>query len=360
MARRDALLTQLEAIAAEFEPRLREAFMAAVESIRSEVILADMVERIAAGDLEGALRTVSLDPAAFQGFQEVIRQVYIAGGQAAMDGIAATLRRSGARVSFRFNVRSPRAEAWLAEVSSQLVTAITQDQRAAIREALREGMEAGRNPYTVARSIVGTYNRQRRRREGGIIGITAVQRRYVSNTDPNYPPGARQQLLSGDPEMMKAYLTRERRDRTHDRTVARAIREGRALTPSEVDKIVGRYADRLLGLRGDTIARTEMMGALSGASREGVEQVVDTGRVQRQFITKRWRTVRDARVRDSHRHLEGAVVGLDERFSNGLRHPHERGAPARETVACRCMVTHSVDYLAQAGLAPVARQTEPA
>ena len=48
--------------------------------------------------------------------------------------------------------------------------------------------------------------------------------------------------------------------------------------------------------------------------------------------------------RDSHAALDGARVTLGEAFANGLRHPHEPGAPASEIVNCRCRnVAHFID-----------------
>lgn len=87
--------------------------------------------------------------------------------------------------------------------------------------------------------------------------------------------------------------------------------------------------------RAQTIARTETVGALNegeflAASERGVMQ------------SKRWLSQRDGRVRDSHASAESdAWIGIDGTFSNGLRYPHEAGAPANETINCRCTLLYS-------------------
>jgi hypothetical protein len=60
-----------------------------------------------------------------------------------------------------------------------------------------------------------------------------------------------------------------------------------------------------------------------------------------QQIDKVWLSVRDSKVRDSHRHADGQAVGLDDLFIvNGslLDAPGDstHGAPIGETIRCRC------------------------
>lgn len=87
------------------------------------------------------------------------------------------------------------------------------------------------------------------RREGGLIGLTTAQGEYVAR--------ARQELLSGEPDQFKRYLERGRRDRRFDRTVLKALKEGKPLRAETADGIASRYADGLLKLRADTIALHE-------------------------------------------------------------------------------------------------------
>jgi SPP1 gp7 family putative phage head morphogenesis protein len=54
---------------------------------------------------------------------------------------------------------------------------------------------------------------------------------------------------------------------------------------------------------------------------------------------KRWNTVADNRVRDTHKRLHGEVKLLDEKFSNGLRYPGDEKGSAEEVVNCRCYIS---------------------
>lgn len=337
--RRPTLRERLDAIANDLEPRTRDAFFAAVQDIVSRAELGRLVRALERGDIEGALRAVNLDPAAFRDLEEVLRRAYARGGDAAVDTMPSLPSPDGGALVIRFDVRNPRAERFLAGYSSQLVTRVVEDQREAIRSTLRSGMEAGRNPRNVGLDVIGRINRATGRREGGIVGLTAQQAGYVEN--------ARAELLSGDPDVMRSYFDRERRDRRFDRAVQRAINQGRALSQADTAKIVGRYSDSLLQLRGETIARTEMLTSLNAASREAYEQAIDTGAIQRQNVKKIWRTARDARVRDSHSVLAGQARPMDERFGNGLLYPGEPGAPASEVINCRCIAEHRIDFLAE-------------
>lgn len=87
--------------------------------------------------------------------------------------------------------------------------------------------------------------------------------------------------------------------------------------------------------RARTIARTESVGALN----EGAWEAAQTAGAMR---SKRWLSQADGRVRDSH--VDAANEGwvaIDAVFPNGLRYPHEPGAPAAEVIQCRCTLLYS-------------------
>ncbi|MEM7675135.1 MAG: phage minor head protein [Myxococcota bacterium] len=322
---------------------MRAAFLAAVQDLVDGAEIGRISDALQRGDIEAALQAVNIDPAAFDVVGEVFREGFVAGGVAAAATITGVKAPDGSALVFRFGVRAPRAERFLAEESSRLITRLTEATFEAVRASLVTGMQQGRNPRSVALDLVGRKETQAGRRRGGIIGLTARQEAYVA--------AARAELISGDPEQMRAYLGRAdtMRDRRFDRTVLKAIREGRALDAATVNKIVGRYADNHLRLRGETVARTEILQAMNMSTREAYEQAIDTGAIARQEVKKVWRTASDARVRDPHGAINGTVVGIDERFGNGLLHPHEPGAPASEVVNCRCTTEYRIDFLARLG-----------
>lgn len=230
--------------------------------------------------------------------------------------------------------------------SSRLVGEITGDQRELITARLTANMEAGVSPRSAALDIVGRVNRATGRREGGIIGLNSVR---IDAVDRAYA-----ELVSGDPALMRNYLTRTLRDRRFDPTVMAALRDGRPVRAEDAAKIAGRYADKHLYRRGEDIARTELLGSLHAAQDEGLAQLVESGRLKDEQITRTWDAQNDSATRDSHRAMDGQRVrGQNSAFLTGhghqMRFPGDRslGAPADEVVKCRCRVSVSINFLAE-------------
>ena len=221
---------------------------------------------------------------------------------------------------------------------------ITNDTRELVRNTILQGVQEGQGADKIARDLVGRLNRATGKREGGLLGLTSLQAGYVGK--------ARQQLLSGDPEQLREYLKRGRRDARFDRMVLKAIRDGKPLKQADVDKVTGRYADRLLQLRGDTIARNEVLAALHAGQAEGMQQLIDSGKVRADQITKTWGATGDGRTRDSHMAMDKQSVAWGQPFVTPLgykmQHPQDTslGAPPSETIQCRCFMQVKVNYLA--------------
>lgn len=323
---------QIDRLLDQLEPRAARAFARAVAGIRSRARLAELEAAIVAQDLDRAVRAAGLTPAAWVEVTEESRLAYLQGG-------ALMAADAPSRFGFSFDLNNPRAQTWLANHSSELVTYIMEDQRAMIRSTLAAGFEQGRNPRSVALDIVGRVDSVAKRRTGGLVGLTQQQAGYVNR--------ARQQLENLDPE----YFTRQRRDRRFDRQVQRAIDEGKPLTAAQVNKITGRYSDRLLNLRGENIARTEMLGSLNEGLDEALRQVVDEGLVEPGGVRRIWDATGDSRTRPDHVAAEGQEVGLDEPFIVGgesMMHPGDFGASPGNVINCRCAVRQRVDWIAQA------------
>ncbi len=332
----------IEALLDTHEAGVKKAFLDAIADIVNAIVLRTVVERLEKGDIDGALAALQLDAAAFARLELALSDAYNGGGLATVGNMPKVTDPQGHRVVFRFSVRNPAAEAWLRDHSSELVTRIVEDQRVAIRLALSEGLERGQNPRATALEVVGRVNRATGRREGGIVGVTAAQERYVAR--------ARQELLSGDPTQLRAYLDRERRDKRFDRTVLAAIRSGKPLPADAVARMIARYADRLLDLRGEMLARTETMIALGKSRDDAIRQQIEAGKIREEDVTKIWRSAGDNRVRHTHRSLNGKSVPLDGTFHSVsgavLRFPGDPQAPIAEISGCRCRVEYKVDYFA--------------
>lgn len=332
----------IEELLETYGERLRLAFLAAIDDIRNGIVLRVIVERLERGDVSGAIEAMHLDAEAFSRLELAIAEAYNAGGAATVENLPRLTDPEGNRVVFRWGVRNPEAEAWLRDHSATLVTRIVDDQRDAIRTALTEGLTRGDNPRRTALDVVGRISRATNRREGGIIGLTAAQERYLQ--------AARRELLSGDPDLLAHYLTRGRRDKRFDRSVTKAIREGKPLDRELVDRMLGRYSDRLVELRGEMLARTETMIALGKSRDDAIRQQIASGKLVVDDVTKIWRSAGDSRVRHTHRVLSGKTAPMDGYFQSPsgamLKHPGDPSAPVHEISGCRCWLEYKVDYFA--------------
>ncbi len=313
----------------KYGPEIAAAFRESINDLRSGADIQRVILALERGDLEDALKALHLDRAAYEPLEAKIREAFISAGQAT----AQTLPKAVA-IGFRFNVGNPAAEAWLRSHSSDLVTGILDDQRAAVREALASGMARGAHPRAAAMDIVGRVSSATGLREGGILGLSGPQRTYVES--------ARLELASSDPKMLAHYLTRGRRDRRFDRSVLKAIREGRALDPAMAAQAVASYRNRLERLRAEVIGRTEALTSVRTAKQETYRQLVASGAVDEADVKKTWLSAGDRRVRHTHAALDGQQVGLNDNFTSPsgalMLHPGDtsQGAGAEEVIACRC------------------------
>lgn len=333
---------RFEILVRQFEPVIRSAFLVIIDDITSNIVLRRIVERLERRDVDGAIRALGIEQSAYSPLAEALRQAFNGGGVATVEQMPVLKDPEGHRVVVRWDMRNVEAERWLAEHSGTLITRIVEDQRQAISATLVEGLARGDNPTHTALNIVGRVNRVTGRREGGVIGLTAAQSEYVARS--------RQELLSGEPDQLRNYLTRGRRDKRFDRTVTAALRDVKPLPADMVARITGRYADGLLKLRADTLALHETFTALNEAKMQAWRQAIDKGVVRAGILTKTWHDSRDGRVRHTHRAMNGQKVGFDEAFVSPsgarLRYPHDPSAPTSETLGCRCWMNVKVDYVA--------------
>lgn len=92
------------------------------------------------------------------------------------------------------------------------------------------------------------------------------------------------------------------------------------------------------------VARTETGRALSQAGLDSATVAKDNGL----DMKKRWYATKDTRTRDTHRHLDGQTVGIDENFhSSGCVGPAPKlfvgVASAKENINCRCKLLYYID-----------------
>jgi hypothetical protein len=320
-----------------WDPKVRQAFLDSISNVRSRAQVDQIAKMLEAGDVEGALRAVGLDPVSFRPFDKTFEAAFDAGGTHTAAVVPALTEASGLKTVFQFNIRNPAAESWLRTYSSQLVTDILADQRTMIRNALAAGMQAGANPKATALDLVGRIGASGQR-EGGLIGLTDTQAGWVRNYAS--------ELASDNPA---AALTRSLRDARFDATVLKAAQDKMPLSRDLIDRMVTAYKNRALRNRAETIARSETITALHQAQELAMQQAIGSGVVSHEHVGGTWRTANDSKVRDAHRELDGKFAKIGVAFQSSLgsiRFPGDPLASVANTANCRCYREVKIDYLA--------------
>jgi len=318
-----------------------DAFLEGVNDLTTRAQVERVVVALTAGDIDGAIAALNLDPVAFNRMIDAIEASYAAGGAATADSLPKR-DPDGVALLLRFDDRNPRAEAWLRDKSSTLVTRIMDEQRQGIRQALTDGMVRGDNPRRVALDVVGRIDRATGRRTGGVIGLTPQQERFSRS--------AADELASGDPAQLRHYLTRELRDRRFDRTIAKAIREETPVPAETASRALVQYKNRLLRYRGELIGKVEVFTALAEARDEAYQQLVDKGRVSPADIVKTWRHFASENPRVQHIAMQGKKARLNQPFvlpdGTTMRFPHDERAPIKHRAGCKCQADYRIDWSA--------------
>lgn len=332
MGNRRRLQNRLAALLKQYDAEIERAFLEAIRSKANSINLAELTAAIEARDFNRAVNIAGLTRADLFPFDQSITGAYVAGGQTVAAAAPAFA------VSFGFDGRATRAEAWARGHVGGLVTNIVDEQLDMLRETIGDQLAAGVNPRKVAVQIAGPVLNGSR--QGGFIGLSRPQMGYLAN--------ARAELETLD----AGYFSRTLRDRRFDGIVRKAIADGKPLAQADIDRIAARYADRMLKHRAETIARTESITALRAGRREGVQQGIEAGAIAQDAVKRAWNATLDSRTRPDHVAMNGREVdGMNAPFTlpDGSRmlYPGDTslGASASQTVNCRCYDEYVVDWL---------------
>lgn len=251
-----AAFRRLHQLADAAEPRLRAAYLEAIEAIKqatSSLRLAAAIER---GDLAVVDAILNRETLA-RGLRKaagIIRQLTIEAAKlekAAFGAAFTQINASAVQVAER--------------QAGRLITRISGDVRRQIRALIVESVSGGLTPMQAARQIVP------------LIGLTPRQAHAVSNL--------------------------------RSRLVAQGAKD--------VSGAVQRYAEKLLRLRARTIARTETMAA-ANAGQQAIWLQAQANGLLSPDAKKRWITTPDDRLCPQCASVGGQVVLLNEPFQTPL------------------------------------------
>ncbi len=338
------LRQQLNDLIDKLSPDMEKAFQAAINDIKSEIVLKEVIAYLERRDIEGAIAALHIDAAAFRPLYEQYRAAFSSGGALVIHNMPTLTDPQNARVVVRWDVSNQAAEANIRQMAGNMVTNVTSSTVEGIRSAIVSSYAAGKGPNSIALDLAGRKSAVTGKREGGVIGLTGPQSDLIERTRAN--------LASGDPKLMRKYFDLKTRNKSLDKAVQRAIDAGKPLDAETLQKLLMRLRDANLRLRGETIARTETLTAVLNAKHEAYRQALAKANRDEGLVIRTWRSAGDNRVRHTHMALNAEeVTGMDMPFVSPsgamLRYPGDSslGAGAGEVINCRCDVDYRFNFI---------------
>lgn len=304
------------------ERAIREAFNQFLRDTKNPDLIKQVEGFLARGRIGQALSILDQH---IMRLGDAMNRALLDAAQQESERIARELRATGVTTGISFNPADERVVNAMRNNKLEFVRQFTRQQRESTRNALVESIRDGKGPREVARAFRDS------------IGLTDYQRRVVANYQDALERGSRDAL------------NRMLRDRRFDSTVERAIEEGDVLSADQIEMMVGRYTERMLRMRSETIARTEGHRIANEGQHEAFEQVLEQAVIPDDMVEREWVATDDDRTRDSHAEMDGQIVqGMDEPFvsPSGARmlFPGDTSydAPPEELINCRCSILRRI------------------
>lgn len=295
----------------ELEKPMADAYLAEVRAVESSATVAEVERLIADDDRRGLHILFTLGSMTL--FTELFRTAFMQGAQNELAG------------RYRFD-----SNTWaVINLLMGEYRSIQDNSDMDLRKTIDVVMANGNSNRQKALDLLGTKGTTGRRR-GGMVGLPIQMSEWVES--------ARAQLLSGDRAAMRAYLTRKLRDTAFDKFIT----PGKALTVEQANRVARAYSERLLQSYAKQLAQTYAQQAYEGGRAHSLQQLIDNGTLTPEQIEKKWRTMRDERVRHSHAVMQGQRVNFTAPFISGLggllMYPGDTsmGASDADIYNCRC------------------------
>jgi hypothetical protein len=298
----DPFWHRLHAIADQAEPDLRAAILQAIADTVRGVDMAALKRALDAGNLDAAMHAIPWtdtgEAALRAAYREILTDAYLQAGELSAESLGDTL----GRVGISFDRTNPRAEAWAENVGATRVMEVSDETVSAIRDFISRGFDEGRHPRQTASLLMGEKNEDGIY-DSSIIGLTENQASAVEN--------------------YRVELENDEIERSTD----------------VEDRMVQRYANKLLRNRAETISRNETMKSSSEGQRELWLQARENGFLRgdekRVWIVTpddRLCPLCDAMGRDYGDNDQG--IGLDEPYITP--DGEEIMVPTDIHIMCRC------------------------
>ena len=306
---------EIIAIAERFEPKLRVALLEAFGAMRDRVPEAEILGALEMGGVEGVMGLLSGIEGDLGIFRDHLRDALVESGRMTL-----SVMPSGAILNsgFKYDLLNPSTVDFTRQYELNTIRLISENTREAVRTSLTRDIISGKNPRDTARAFRSS------------LGLTPRQEQAVANY---------RSALEG---LDSRALRRKLRDARYDRTVRRAIDSKSRLSAEQIDKMVGRYRERYLRYRSETIARTESLRAATVGQKSAIDQMLSSNALEGSKVLRFWVSTRDKRTRDAHRRISGLNpegVPLDGYYQTPLgplKFPRDPNGTAANVVDCRC------------------------
>jgi len=298
------------------ERRIRRVFTLALEEYKDNLNLSQIIRSLEAGNIPQALVEV-----------ETVARTVTSASQQAFISTAQAITASIPTTQIAFNVVNDQAVSVLRTNDLRFVRNFTEQQIAATRLALTEGVREGLGPRALARSFRDS------------IGLTEKGEASVRNYRRLLQRIGQDDIPK---KIQRESLSRALRDRRSDSLLRRLVREEKSLTAAEIDRMVGLYRDRAIKHRALTIARTEALSSVHQGQENAIREAIQNGKLNHETLVSEWLTRVDGREREWHEALNGVMVPYGTAFENEkglIMHPGDRSASAENIINCRCVRT---------------------
>lgn len=338
MPRKTAQQRRIEKLLKAQTTEIQKAFSLAMQRAAGMINERELVRYLEAGQFDRAIEMFRIERGLLFPLEEAMRGAFISGGLAIAEDLP-----KGLQGRFGFNGSHDRAVAFLDAQGGALISNITDDAMANARAVITDGMRENRSVAKVARELAG--RRVGNRRVGSIIDLT----------EPQTDQLIRARAMLSDPEQIRGYFIKDRKtgrmepryklsDRRFDARIKAAIKEGRALSASDLEAALDAHKAKASGFRARAVARNEAFTAQAAGRDEAYLQLLEGGQVE--AVTRRWQHNLSENARLDHQEMDGTVVrvGEDFVFPDGTRmsHPHDPRGGAKHSVGCRCVAVYRI------------------
>ena len=302
----------------KMEPKIRQAFLQAINAVKDQIEIDQFTKAIEEGDssrvmdildisnrLSGALQGKGI-PASDPTVIQTLNETFQAGAKAGLLNLPENVG-----VNIGFNVMNPKSVEFLHNYTFDLIQQVSQDTRDSVQDVVTRAFQEGGHPFEQARKIKQ------------FIGLTTTQEQAISNY--------RSALESGGTSDLQNALGRALRDGRYDKSLLKAIQNQTSLPQDKIDSMVERYRQKMLQYRARNIARTESIRASNRGQNALWHQAIDQGLLN-DDVEREWEVSGDSDTCDICSDLDGETAGIDEEFDDGILEPPDPHP------SCRCTV----------------------